>query len=158
VKNILLALCTVFMLSLNAVAAPAPIASDSSAKPAAEVAAILELERQWYAMRIARDVTAIDNLLSDDFAMTGSYGKVRTKAQLLEQYRSAAPSFKLKAFQTGDVNVRIYRDAAVVTGFASVDGDATDGRVVSAVRFTRTYVRIDGRWRLVAQQMTRIIR
>jgi ketosteroid isomerase-like protein len=152
-KNILIALCGLAALSLSFAAAPA-----ASGKSAGEGATILELDKQWYAMRIARDVAAIDNLLSDDVTITNSYGRVFTKNQLLERYRSPEPFFKLKDSQTEDVKLRIYGDAAVVTGHASVDGEGPDGRVVTSVRFTRTYAKIDRRWRLVAQQVTRIIR
>jgi ketosteroid isomerase-like protein len=153
-KHTVIVLCALFALSLDVAAAPPAVAS---ARSAGEEANILELEKQWYEMRLARDVAAIDKLVTDDVVVTNSYGRVFTKIQLLDRYRSQE-SFQPKSFHTDDVKVRIHGDAAVVTGYGSVDGEGPRGRLVTAVRFTRTYFRIDGRWRLVAQQATRIIR
>src|ERR1039458_3332497 len=150
-KNILVGLAICLAFSLSALTASA---AGQAGQSISEEAKILELDRQWYELGITRDVAALDQLLSPDFVMTNSYGRVVTRDQLLERYRSPEHSFKLKSFKTDDVKVRIFGDAAIVTGSASVDIEASDLRFGSAVRFTRAYVRANGRWRLAAHQAT----
>jgi ketosteroid isomerase-like protein len=154
-KNIFvgLAICLTVSLSVLAASAVGQIGQSNS-----EEAKILKLDRQWYEAGIERDAAALDQLLAPEFLMTTSYGRVVTRDQLLQKYRSPEQSFKLKTFKTDEVKVRIFGDAAIVTGSASLDIEASDLRFGSATRFTRVYVRADGSWKLAAHQATRIIR
>jgi ketosteroid isomerase-like protein len=154
-KNALIALGAMLVFSLQGLPASA---AGAAAGPDAAEATILELDKSWYEIRIARDVAAIDSLLADEFTTTTSYGRLVTKAELIERYRSREHSFRIRSYKTEEVKVKLYADVAVVTGRASVDWEAPDGRIASPSRFIRVYARADGRWRLAAQQQTRIIR
>lgn len=90
--------------------------------------------------------------------MTTSYGRVITKDQVLERNRSPERVFGFRSIKTADMKVKIFGDAAVVTGAASIDLEATNFRHGNAMRFIRVYVRSDGRWRLTTHQATRVIR
>src|ERR1039457_5081837 len=102
-KNILVGLAICLAFSLSALTASA---AGQAGQSISEEAKILELNRQWYELGITRDVAALDQLLAADFVMTNSYGRVVTRDQLLERYRSPEHSFKLKSFKTDDVKVR----------------------------------------------------
>ena len=154
-KNLLVGLAILFAFAPGVQAAPD---AASAGRSGSEEARILELDKQWYELRIKHDFAALEQLLAADFTMTTSYGRVLTRNQVLDKDRPGGHIFKLKSFRTDDVKVRIYGDAAVVTGQASVDVEAADLRVGSAVRFMRAYVRNEGRWQLSVQQTTRIIR
>jgi ketosteroid isomerase-like protein len=154
-KNLFAGLAIFLVFPLSVLAAPD---AGPPGQSGSEEAKIIELDKQWYELRIKHDFAALEQLLAADFIMTTSYGRVVTRDQLLERHRSPEHFFKLKSFKTDDVKVRIYGDAAVVTGQASVDAEASDLRVGSTVRFTRAYVRAGGRWQLAVHQATRIIR
>jgi ketosteroid isomerase-like protein len=154
-KHLIGGLAVFFACSLRVLAAPD---AGAAAQTGSEEAKIIELDKQWYELRIKRDSAALEQMLTADFTMTTSYGRVITRDQLLERARSTEHFFKLKSFKTDDVKVNIHADVAIVTGQASVDVEAADLRIGSAVRFTRVYVRSDGRWRLALHQATRIIR
>lgn len=154
-KNLFIGFALLVGFSLSVLAAPG---AAPAGQPVSEDATILELDKQWYELRNRRDAAALDQLLAADFIMITSYGRVVTRDQLLERHRSPGYFLKLRSFKSDDVKVRIIGDVAVVTGQASVDVEASDLRVGSAVRFTRAYVRTDGRWRLSVHQATRIIR
>jgi ketosteroid isomerase-like protein len=154
-KHLFVGLALFLAFSVSVLAAPE---AGPAGQSGSEEAKIIELDKQWYELRIKHDFAALEQLLAADFIMTTSYGRVVTRDQLLERNPASEHFFKLKSFKTDDVKVRIYGDVAVVTGHASVDLEAFDLRVGSAVRFTRAYVRADGRWRLAVHQATRIIR
>jgi ketosteroid isomerase-like protein len=154
-KNLFVGLAIFLGFSLSVLAAPD---AGPAGQSGSDEAKIIALDKQWYELRIKHDFAALEQLLAADFIMTTSYGRVVTRDQLLGRNGSPEYFFKLRSFTTDDVKVRIYGDVAVVTGHASVDGEAFDLRVGSAVRFTRVYVRADGRWRLAIHQATRIIR
>lgn len=154
-KNLLVRLAVFLAFSPGVLAGPGEA---PAAQSASEEAKIIELDKQWYELRIKQDVAALEQLLAADFTLITSYGRILTREQLLDRNRSGGHFFKLKSFKTEDVKVKIYSEAAVVTGQASVDVEASDLRVGSTVRFIRIYARPDGRWRLAVQQATRIIR
>ena len=52
--------------------------------------------------------------------------------------------------------MRIYGEVAVVTGRATPKGVADGREFVDPVRYSRVYVKRDGRWQVVLFQQTRI--
>ena len=75
-------------------------------------------------------------------------GRIQTREQVLAGFR-AAPS-GLVEMSPSDLEVRVHGDAAVLTGRLRTVREE-DGRTIpSESRFTKTFVREDGRWRLAA--------
>jgi hypothetical protein len=58
--------------------------------------------------------------------------------------------------QISDLNVRVYGDAAVVTGRSIQTGKENGKDYSGDYWFTRMYVKRDGQWKTVALQTTRI--
>jgi ketosteroid isomerase-like protein len=104
---------------------------------------------------IAADTTALSRLLGDDLTYTHSTAWVETKAQFLESVRSGA--LKYEKMEHSDVQVRVYGDAAVLTGRSDVRVHSPrSGLLQMQIRFTAVYVKRAGRWQMVAWQSTRI--
>jgi ketosteroid isomerase-like protein len=100
------------------------------------------------------DVAALDRMTSDDYTFITLRGELRTKSDILKGFSSG--SFKYESRQVSDLNVRVYRDTAVVTG-RSVQKGIENGKDYSgAYWFTRVYVRQKDRWMTVALQTTLI--
>src|SRR3989304_3888237 len=80
-------------------------------------------------------------------------GEVITKAQALEMCR--APRTVTEIFKVDDLSVRVFGDAAVVTGRTTA---ATGGAKPSTLtlRFTDVFVHLAGRWQIVASQATQL--
>ncbi len=114
---------------------------------------IIRLERERLDAYARADRAAFDRIVADDFTMTHSDGSVFDKAQERAVLRPSTAERPLPTLNIEDVRVRVYGDAAVITGRLVEQGERV-GRV--SLRFTNTYVRRQGRWQIVAGQLTRL--
>jgi uncharacterized protein (TIGR02246 family) len=116
---------------------------------------ILALDREW-ADSIARgDTAALDRLFADDMTVISGRGELRTKAQEMDELRPN-PDITTYFFKTEDVRVRVYNeDAAVVTGTARWRIKYQGKDIDHERRYTSVYIKQQGRWRIVAQQLSR---
>ena len=131
-------------------------AADSSADDKTK-AELVQLERDIGAANVRRDAAFFERVEADEFVFTDSGGGLTTKAENVASVRKPAnPDVKLLAYDVDDVQVRLYGDAAVVTGRVTtrqlVKGEERAGRS----RFTDVFVRRDGRWQIVAGHSSRI--
>jgi ketosteroid isomerase-like protein len=104
---------------------------------------------------IARgDVAALDKMTSDDYTFITMGGQLRTKADVLKEFSINA--YKYEYREIADLKIRVYGDAAVVTG-CSVQTLQENGKDYGDVyRFTRVYIRQKEHWLSVALQTTRV--
>ena len=117
-----------------------------------EVAA---LNRAWADAIVRGDMEALDRLFANDMTVTSGNGTVRNKAQEMDDLRPSA-DIKTYFFNTEDVRVRVFGNSAVVTGHAkwriNLKGKDTD----IERRYTLVFIKQNGRWQIVAQQLSRI--
>jgi len=100
------------------------------------------------------DFATLDRMTSDDYSFITLRGELRTKAEIVKGFKSG--TFKYDSRVVSDMNVRVYGDTAIVTGRAIQKG-VEDGKDYSGdYRFTRVYVKQNGRWMTVALQVTLI--
>ena len=99
------------------------------------------------------DVAAIDRLFADDYIVTQSFG-LTSKAQLLDAWKSG--SLKYTSCSDKDRSVRVYGDTAVTTGILTLKGQNPNGDFSVYARTTSVWVKQQGRWRLVAAQLSDI--
>ena len=98
------------------------------------------------------DVATLDRMTSDDYTFITLRGELRTKSDILKGFASG--SFHYESRQISDLKVRVHGDTAIVTG-RSVQKGMENGKDYSGdYRFTRVYVRENGRWLTVALQTT----
>ena len=88
------------------------------------------------------------------FTLTNSHGEVSDFAQNLAEVASREPRYEI--FRNHDQQVRVYRDAAIVTGITTVKGTSKGDAFAADFQFTDTYVRRDGRWLLAASHASRL--
>ena len=98
-----------------------------------------------------KDRATIERLMADDYVYTHSNGTVLTKAQEIAEIMS--PDYKWTASTFDDLKVRLYGDAAVVTGVQTLVGSAK-GYVGGRRRVTEVWVRRGGHWQSVGGQST----
>lgn len=86
--------------------------------------------------------------------ITETDGSVRTKAQDLAAIKSGQT--KISSMVTDDIKVRIYGDAAVVTGRNTVKVIWMGKDISGQERWTDTWIKSNGRWQCVATHVSSI--
>ena len=110
--------------------------------------AIRQLDNERIQAQISADAVALDRIYADDFIGVGPSGTVRTKAQVISDFTSG--ELKFQSITTDEVQVRVYENTAVETGLSTMVGQDKGKAVPRDTRFTRVWVKQQGRWRLVA--------
>ena len=110
--------------------------------------AIKKLDNERIQAQIHADATALDRIYAPDFIGVGPSGRVRTKPQVILDFTSG--DLRLQSITTDDVQVRVYGNTAVETGRSTMIGQDKGQTVPRDTRFTRVWVKQQGRWRLVA--------
>jgi uncharacterized protein (TIGR02246 family) len=110
--------------------------------------AIRQLDNERIQAQIGADAVALNRIYADDFIGVGPSGTVRTKPQVISDFTSG--HLKFQSITTDEVQVRIYENTAVETGLSTMVGQDKGKAVPRDTRFTRVWVKEQGRWRLVA--------
>jgi ketosteroid isomerase-like protein len=118
--------------------------------------ALKRLEDEWLGSYRRGDKATFDQIVADDFTGTDESAKVRNKAQ--ERELLQAPPASIKTSLTNeDVQVRIYGDAAIVTGRIVVKTQLSGQPEISfQSRFTDTFLKRQERWQVVARHYSRL--
>ena len=109
---------------------------------------IRQLDKERIQAQINADAVDLDRIYPDDFIGVGPSGTVRTKAQVISDFTSG--DLKFQSITTDEVQVRVYENTAVETGLSTMLGQDKGKSVPHDTRFTRVWVKQQGRWRLVA--------
>lgn len=128
--------------SIVVIAALACVQPLSAQQPSADSAAIVALELEMNRLLAQGNIDAYAAHLTSDYARTTRQGILERRDAALASWRARGPAGRA---QPVDLWVRVYGDAAVLTGaIAGPDPSAPQ------VRITKMFVRQHGRWRLAA--------
>ena len=98
------------------------------------------------------DTAALSRMMATEFIEVSRVGAVRTGADNLRDIGSGV--LKLTAVKYDSLTVRIYGDVAVLRGIADNTGTFRGFPFSGKIRYTRVFVKRDGRWQAVAMQQT----
>jgi uncharacterized protein (TIGR02246 family) len=116
---------------------------------------IRALEDRWNDARAHADVATLERMLADGWTVVHGDGAMNTKAEYLADLKSGARKFD-GGVVVRDFTVRVYGDTAVAAGRSeskvTINGKPQGG----SLRFTRVYVRREGRWLMIATHATRL--
>ena len=115
---------------------------------------LIKLEQDRTQAAVKGDTTFLEQNTADDYTFINPWGTLRTKAQLLEDFK--AGQIKFQSNDLDELHARVYGDTAVVTGRSTQKGQTYGHDTSGQYRFTRVYVKQNGRWQSVAFQSTRI--
>jgi ketosteroid isomerase-like protein len=118
--------------------------------------AIRQLDNERIQAQIHADAMALDRIYAANFIGVGPSGTVRTKPQVISDFTSG--NLKFQSITTDEVQVRVYENTAVETGLSTMVGQDKGKAVPRDTRFTRVWVKQQGRWRLVANHYSSRIR
>jgi len=113
------------------------------------VKVLLDLESKMAQAWVQRDAQTLEQILADDYTLAGTGDALIGKGQYLAGI--ANPEFRTMSAIVADLRIRVYGDAAVVSGRATYRGwSKKRGRYVRRFRFTDTFVRPGSTWKCVA--------
>jgi ketosteroid isomerase-like protein len=115
---------------------------------------VASLSKQTQAALVAGDTQALNALLADDWVGINPEGSVQSKAECVKDFKAGVVDFE--AIDPQEVKVRVYGDAAVVSGRSHVKLTHSGHKIDDRVRVTEVYVRQGGKWQCVSTQVTSI--
>lgn len=109
---------------------------------------IARLERVWNEAHLRGDADTLDRLWAEDLEVAVPKMPVMKKKELVEFVRSGR--MKFSAYNTSEVNIRIFGQGAIVTGRLQRKRTINGNEVADDWRFTKVYVRGANGWRVAS--------
>ena len=100
------------------------------------------------------DAACIEQAVMEDYILINSRGKISTRVDDLAEAKKGDPKYEI--FENHDMKARVHGDSAVVTGVTPTKGISGGQPFDAEFRFTDTFVKDRGRWRLFAGQAMKI--
>ncbi len=94
------------------------------------------------------DAPWFEKNLADDYILITPNGSLRTKADVIREL--ATTGMKMEQYEPREVEIRLYGDAAVVTGRMLQRFTLGGIRYANDLRYTDVYVKRKGKWQLVS--------
>jgi ketosteroid isomerase-like protein len=127
-------------------------AKPATASPAGVQEQFKKLEEDWVKAMVARDLTALGQILADDYFIIDPDGQTSDKARTLEDFKSGA--FKFESITFSELKVRLYGTIAIVNGGEVVKGNYNGQTMTGSYRFTDVFAKRAGRWVAISSQLT----
>ncbi|WP_375754373.1 nuclear transport factor 2 family protein [Corallococcus exercitus] len=122
--------------------------------PAQDERELLKVEAALCRAFETADVATLRKSLDARFTLTDSKGTVTDLEQNLAEVAKKDPVYEV--FRNHHQKVRLYGDAAVVTGITTLKGHSGKTQFAGDYQFTDTWVYRDGQWKLAASHATRL--
>jgi Domain of unknown function (DUF4440) len=111
---------------------------------------LMHLEDVWNQAHLSGDAEALGHLWADDLEIAVPHMAVMTRIEALSFARSGR--MKFLRYETSDQHIRVYGDAAVVTGHLLRTRILNGNKVSDDWHFTKVYIRLAHEWRVVSFQ------
>ena len=115
---------------------------------------ILRVEAELLHAWETGDAATLRRDLDPSFTLVDSKGNVTDFAANVAEVEKRDPAYTV--FRNRDQAVRVYGDSAIVIGITRVEGTSGGAAFQAEFRFTDTWVKRDGRWKLAASHATRL--
>jgi hypothetical protein len=109
---------------------------------------LIRLENEWTRGLVQRDTALFQRLLAPRFVYTED-AQVMTRDEVI---RGVVGADRVRSAGNENMTVYDYGNTAVVTGILIVRGAGKSGPFSRRYRYTDTWHRIDGTWRVIAAQ------
>ena len=115
---------------------------------------VLRLADTWATAELRGDTAFLERTLSDDFIGIGPLGFMLTKQEWLARHRSG--DLKYELLNLDEIKVRVYNDAAILTGRQVQNAAYRGNPIQGQFRITLVFVQQQGQWRLASLQLSTI--
>jgi ketosteroid isomerase-like protein len=161
-KRMMLSVSLTAVLSLAALAQTSKPPKGQPSSQTGVAQELMQMERDWSAAYLKHDPATVGRILADDYVGIDGRAIFSNKTEEMEEAKLPAPGTppperSVLDETISDMQVRVYGNAAVVTGL-STEKVQFKG-LESTVRYRRTtvYVKRQGRWQCVSFHASRII-
>ena len=119
--------------------------------------AVLEAMAAFKQAIIDADIAALERIWTDEYTFVDARGRLVTRAQRLANLSSGATDIAVIDDER-EITVRIYGDLAVVQNLSTLRGQFSGQPTATDLRGTFVWVRREGRWRLLTNVLTPVVR
>lgn len=138
-------------LSLSALALTGPNVGGADSGKTSDEQQLKKIEEDWADAYVKRDPSVVQRILADDFAFTGPDGAMVKRD---EYVKSITGDTTFTSFKMDSLSVRIYGDAAVVNGLATISAKTKGEDENGQYSFTDMFVKQKGEWKAVSGHVT----
>ena len=124
------------------------------ADPSTATRELIEIEGRLATTWKNGDCEGWGAIVAPEWSVIHITGTAMTRAEALRMCR--ASEVALEALTSDDLSVRVFGDAAVVTGRTTATTGGANRQTV-VLRFTDVFIRRAGRWQVVASQATKLV-
>jgi len=115
---------------------------------------VRRLDREIGVATWTGDSVWFEENLSEDYVLITPNGGTKNKRDVIREL--ATPGIKMDPYQPTEVQVRMYNDAAVVTGRMLQRSTLGGIRYANDLRYTDVYVKRKGKWTLVTAHVAAV--
>lgn len=116
---------------------------------------LIKLENDWLQAFFKNDGAFAERFLADDYMGTDEHGDIRNRTQTITEIMAGA--HLSTSGELDNVKVRVYGDAAVVTGRHIMKGLFQGKEFRSPYLWTDIFIKRGGRWQCVASHVSKAI-
>lgn len=110
---------------------------------------LTDIQQQLAKAWLAGDRATIERIIAPEWSLTGPDGQMSTRSDVVRDVFETR-THRIIALTVDDVRVKVFGDAAVVTGRTHGQGESAKTPYDVVIRFTDMFVRRGGRWQAVA--------
>jgi len=116
---------------------------------------LMNIEQEFADAVVKNDMSVFEKYVADNGTFTDPGGMVMNKAQTIAMFKSG--ELKIESTKIDDMKVQVFGKTAIVN-YRTTDKGTFKGRDISGqVRWTETFIKMDGKWKMVASQGTPIM-
>lgn len=138
-----------------ALAACTQAGTGETAEAPNDVAGLTQFADQFDSAQIHKDRAALERMIADDLVFLTGDGEREGKKAFIDGWTAAGDQFD-PIVLTDRVVRPLGRDAGVVSAETLLSGTSHGRAFSSRIRYSDTFERVDGQWRAVHIQVTRI--
>ena len=142
-------------LTVIALAVAAQAQVPAQTRTGSDEQALIKMENEWLQAFFANDGAFADRFLADDYLGTDEHGDMKDKAQKIAEIKGGAHLSTSGVLD--NLRVRVYGDAAVVTGRRIMKGLFQGKEYRSPYLWTDIFIKRGGRWQCVASHVSKAI-
>jgi ketosteroid isomerase-like protein len=104
---------------------------------------------------LKKDLKTLDSIWMDDYTFINGRGELQTKADRMENLKSGATTVESIKHED-EMRIRTHGNVAIVMSHITLTGTYSGKPVSGQYRSTHIWVKVEGRWRLMSNQLTAI--